>query len=65
MGYFIRFRSFSYFFRKGWYCNRLKLILEYEGDNYKGYYKNYSMLFDIGAITIGRRKEPVMTTGQK
>ena len=53
-GYFIRFRSFIYFFRLDWYCNRLKLIREYAGESI---YKNYDMLIDIGAITIGKRKE--------
>lgn len=47
----IRLRPLSFFFRKDWYCNRLKVDLDSE------IIRNYSVLLDLGAITIIKYKK--------
>lgn len=45
MKHFIRLRPISYFFRRDWYGKRGK-----DG------YEKYLYIWDIGAITIGKRR---------
>ena len=53
----IRFRPISFLFRKDWYGNRLKIVQEY--DRYDSYRK-YSILYDLGCITIVRYSKEVL-----
>ena len=52
----IRFRPISFLFRKDWYGNRLKKIKDY--DSYA--YRKYSILYDLGCITIVKYSKEVL-----
>ena len=52
----IRFRPISFLFRKDWYGNRLKRIKDYDKDAYR----EYSILYDLGFITIVKYSKEVL-----